>query len=158
MNIYKRPERKRIRLKGFDYSSPRPYFITICARDKERLFVNDQFNRLIIECLMAEKHKNEFKIFVYCLMPDHLHLLLSPTVQKISVSRFIGAFKSKSTRIAWDFGIVGKLWQRRFHDHIVRTQGDLKNIGQYILDNPVKGGLSVRWQNYQYLGLIDSWY
>ena len=107
---------------------------------------------------MAEKHKNEFKIFVYCLMPDHLHLLLSPTVQKISVSKFIGAFKSKSTRIAWDFGIVGKLWQRRFHDHIVRTQGDLKNIGQYILDNPVRGGLSVRWQNYQYLGLIDSWY
>jgi REP element-mobilizing transposase RayT len=91
-------------------------------------------------------------------MPNHLHLLLAPSKNKISVSSFIGAFKSRATRIAWDFGISGKLWQGRFHDHIVRQKDDLKAIGQYILDNPVKKGWVSRWQDYKFLGLVDSWF
>ncbi|KAF0134521.1 MAG: hypothetical protein FD145_539 [Candidatus Saganbacteria bacterium] len=153
----KRPERKRIRLKGFDYASPRPYLITICSHNKEPIFVNDNLNQLIIECLLAEKKNSGFKIFVYCLMPNHIHLLLSPYAQGISISRFIGAFKSKTTRLAWDFGIYGKLWQERFHDRIVRKNEALKTTGQYILDNPVRKGLAQKWQDYKYLGLIDSW-
>jgi putative transposase len=153
----KLPERKRIRLKDFDYTSPRPYLITICSRNKEALFINDKLNQLIIECLMEEKKKAGFKIFVYCLMPNHLHLLLAPSAKEISVSEFIGAFKSKTTRIGWEYGISGKMWQGRFHDRIVRKRKDLKTIGEYILDNPVRRGLSARWQDYKFLGLIDSW-
>ena len=151
------PKRKRIRLKNFDYANPRPYFITICSRDKEPFFVNEKLNQQIIECLLEEKIRSGYKIFVFCLMPNHLHLLLAPSKKEISVSRFIGAFKSKTTRIAWNFGISGKLWQGRFHDHILRRREDLKTIGQYILDNPVRKGLVSRWQDYKFLGLIDSW-
>ncbi|MFA6548303.1 MAG: hypothetical protein WCT39_00020 [Candidatus Margulisiibacteriota bacterium] len=39
-----------------------------------------------------------------------------------------GAFKGKTTRISWDFGVTGKLWQERFFDHVVRKQEDLKTI------------------------------
>ena len=154
----KTPERKRIRLKDFDYSSPRPYLITICSRNKENLFVGENLNQQIIECLIEEKKKTGFKIFVYCLMPNHLHLLLAPFAKEISISQFIGAFKSKTTRIAWDFEISGKLWQRRFHDRVARKREDLKTIGQYILDNPVRKGLVLKWQDYKYLGLLDSWF
>ncbi|MFH1386486.1 MAG: transposase [bacterium] len=152
-----RSERKRIRLKGFDYASPRPYLITICANNKEALFVDDKLNQLIIDCLLSEKGKANFKLYVYCLMPNHCHLLLAPSTEKISISRFIGAFKSKTTRIAWSFGLSGKIWQERFHDRIVRKRESLKTIGQYILDNPVRKGLAQKWQDYNYLGLIDSW-
>ena len=81
----------------------------------------------------------------------------SSVAKEISISRFIGAFKSKTTRIAWEFGISGKLWQERFHDRVVRKREALKTMGQYILDNPVRKGLVSRWQDYKYLGLIDSW-
>ena len=153
----KRPERKIIRLKDFDYASVRPYHITICSRDKESLFINDKLNQLIIDCLVAEKKRTGFKVFVYCLMPNHLHLLISPYDKEISVSEFIGAFKSKTTRIAWDVGISGKLWQLRFHDRIVRKNEDHTTIGQYILDNPVRKGLVSKWQEYKFLGLLDTW-
>jgi len=152
-----KPKRKIIRLKDFDYATPRPYLITVCSKGKDPLFVNDKLNQLIIECLLEEKKKAGFKIFVYCLMPNHLHLLLAPSAKEVSVSGFIGAFKSKTTRIAWDFGISGKLWQERFHDRVVRKREDLKTIGQYILDNPVRKGLVSKWQDYKFLGLIDSW-
>ena len=153
----KNPKRKQIRLKDFDYASPRPYLITICSRNKESIFINEELNQLIIKCLMGEKERTGFKLFVYCLMPNHLHLLLAPSDKEISVPKFIGAFKSKTTRIAWDYGISGKLWQARFHDRIVRKREDLKTIGQYLLDNPVRKGLSIKWQDYKYLGIIDSW-
>jgi len=151
------PERKRIRLKDFNYAAPRPYLITICSKDKKPLFINDKLNRLIVETLVKEKKKTGYKIFVYCLMPNHLHLLLAPFAKEISISRFIGAFKSKTTRVAWNFGISGKLWQGRFHDRVVRKQEDLKTIGQYILDNPVRKGLVSKWQDYKFLGLLDGW-
>lgn len=152
-----KPKRKTIRLKDFDYATPRPYFITICSRDKKPFFVNEEFNRQIIERLMEEKNKTGFKIFVYCLMPNHLHLLLAPAEKEISVSSFIGAFKSKTTRLAWAFGISGKLWQGRFYDRIVRQKNDLRTMGQYILDNPVRKTLAARWQDYKFLGLPDNW-
>jgi len=153
----KNPKRKQIRLKDFDYAAPRPYLITICSRNKESIFINEELNQLIIKCLLEEKKRARFNIFVYCLMPNHLHLLLAPLDKETSVSEFIGAFKSKTTRIAWDFGFSGKLWQGRFHDRIVRKREDLKTIGQYLLDNPVRKGLSIKWQDYKYLGIIDSW-
>ncbi|KAF0133681.1 MAG: transposase [Candidatus Saganbacteria bacterium] len=152
-----KPKRKIIRLKEFDYTTPKPYFITICAKDKECLFTNERLNQLIIECLLEEKEKTGFKIFVYCLVPNHLHLLLAPSTQEISVSQFIGAFKSKTARRAWDFDISGTLWQRRFYDRIIRREEDLKTIGQYTLDNPVRKGIVSKWQDYKFLGLVDSW-
>ena len=119
-----KPIRKRIRLKDFDYSSIKPYLITICTRNKDPLFIDGKLNQQI---------------------------------NGISVSTFIGAFKSKSTRIAWTFGIVGKLWQSRFHDKVVRKNEDLHSIGQYILDNPVRKGLVSKWEDYVFLGIIDRW-
>jgi putative transposase len=156
-NKNKLPQRKQIRLTGFDYSTPTAYFITICANKKQNLFVRDNLNRKIMECIHTEKLRTNFKIYVYCLMPNHIHLLLNPAESGITVSQFIGGFKSKSTYIAWEIGIAGKIWQPRFHDYILRKTDDLKIVGQYILDNPVRKNLVTKWDNYKYSGFIDSW-
>ncbi|MBU0630898.1 MAG: transposase [Candidatus Margulisbacteria bacterium] len=152
-----KPKRKIIRVKDFDYATARPYFITICAKDKKPYFLNKHLNNLIIKELLEQKKKTNINIFVYCLMPNHLHLLLAPGAKEISISTFIGAFKSLTSRIAWDFGVSGKLWQKRFYDRIVRKKEDLETIGQYILNNPVRQTLVSKWQDYEFLGLPDSW-
>ena len=151
------PERKSTRLKDFDYSSLKAYFITICSLDKNTIFTNDAFNAKIIKLLLEEKKRLGFLIYVYCLMPDHLHLLLSPPGDGESISAFIGAFKSKATRLAWSYGIDGKIWQGRFHDHIVRKKEGLTKVGEYILNNPVRKGLSDSWQNYSFCDVVDAW-
>jgi len=54
-------------------------------------------------------------------MPDHLHLLVTPE-GGASLSIVLGQYESFVTRSAWGHGVVGALWQRSFHDHILRKQ------------------------------------
>jgi putative transposase len=148
-------QRKNHRLKGFDYSLPFAYFVTICAKDKREIFRNDTLNIEIINCLKEERDKTGVKIFAYCLMPDHLHLLISPLDSMMNVSNFIGSFKSKTTKIGWKFEIGDKMWQGRFYDHIVRRSESLKKICEYMLNNPVRKKLVENWEDYKFGGLLD---
>ncbi len=149
------PKRKTPRLKDFDYSLPYVYFVTICAKNKNRFFTEKEFNKKILDCLVAEKNKTKVNVYVYCLMPDHLHLLISPANSGISISRFIGGFKSKTTRLGWEKGIK-KLWQERFYDHILRRNEDIEEIAQYILNNPVRKGMVESYEDYEFCGLLDE--
>ncbi|OGB89531.1 hypothetical protein A2625_01245 [candidate division WOR-1 bacterium RIFCSPHIGHO2_01_FULL_53_15] len=151
------PIRKAIRLEGHDYSALHAYFITISSFDRNQYFVKDDFNESIVRCIKEEAKRNDFLVYVYCLMPDHLHLLLSPPGDGASVSGFIGGLKSKTTRIAWNFSIHGKLWQGRFHDHILRKKEKMNVVGEYILNNPVRKGIADNWRKYKYCGIMNYW-
>jgi len=150
------PRRKNPRLRGFDYSLPYVYFITICTFNRRKIFVNDQLNKTIIDCLIKEKDRSGVNLYVYCLMPDHLHLLIQPEKQGVNVSNFVGSFKSKAYRLCKKFRIEGKIWQPRFYDHIVRKSEDLSEIVKYILNNPVRKNLVEKWSDYPYSGCPDK--
>jgi REP element-mobilizing transposase RayT len=68
----------------------------------------------------------------------------------------MNAFKSKSTRICWNHGMHGKVWQGRFYDHILRKNEDIKTVAEYILHNPVRKGIVKDWRDYEYCGLLDA--
>jgi len=152
------PKRKNPRLRDFDYSQPYAYFLTICTRNKENFFSEPTLNLEIINCLKQERIEKEIAIYAYCLMPDHIHLLISPLEKGVNVSKFIGGFKSKTTRIAWKHGLKDQVWQGRFYDHIVRRVESLKDTCEYILNNPVRKGLVTKWGDYQFSGMIDPIY
>ena len=116
-------------------------FITICAYTNLRPFTNPKLNQIIIDILQSEQARYPCAIYTYCLMPDHLHYLISPSRDGNSVIDFTNQFKGKSTNLSWKFGWHGKLWQPRFYDHIVRAEEDLRAIAEYILANPVRKGL-----------------
>jgi putative transposase len=150
------PTRKTTRLKDFGYSQPYTYFITICARDKEQFFNDHDLCGEVVSCLIQEKERCDFAIYAYCLMPDHIHILLSPDKSGRTISNFVGAFKSRTTRIAWRKGVKGKVWQARFYDHVLRRDEDLQQTAEYILNNPVRKGLVAHWNEYPYAGLLDE--
>ena len=105
--------------------------------------------------MKANKAKNNFKIYIYCLMPNHLHILLNPGDSNMLVSRFIQTFKSQTG--FWYKKYHGNpLWQRGFYDHIVRKNESLIKIAQYILDNPVRKGLVEKAELYPYSGAMDE--
>lgn len=153
----KLPQRRGLRVKDFNYSSERAYFITICTRGKNIYFKVKEFADRIIASLMAYRDKLKFRVYVYCLMPDHLHLLINPADSGKSIPMIIGGFKSITSMVAWTKGIKGKLWQGRYYDHILRKNEDLSDVGQYILNNPVRKGIVVKWEDYRYCGIIDRW-
>ncbi|MHC1744576.1 MAG: transposase [Syntrophobacteraceae bacterium] len=130
-------------------------FMTIRAFNHQTPFVEAGLNQLVLDVLREEQERQNCAVFTYCLMPDHLHFLVSPLAEGISVLRFAEGFKGKATNRSWKLGWRGKLWQPRFYDHIVRAQEDLCGIAQYILDNPVRRGLSARPEAWPWSGHMN---
>ncbi|MEG0090804.1 MAG: transposase, partial [Oscillospiraceae bacterium] len=84
------------------------------------------------------------KIDKYVIMPNHIHLIILLERQEQSPCPTIGdivcVIKSISTKNAnkIEHKTGRKIWQFRFHDHIIRTQAEYQKIWQYIDTNPSK--------------------
>ncbi|MBR5237044.1 MAG: transposase [Clostridia bacterium] len=153
------PKRKPTRLKGYDYSLPGAYFVTICTKDKKPLLskivgqgLAPAENQLTIYGNIAKEqiellaHRYQtIKIDNYVVMPNHIHLLISnyETMAGASpcptISAVICAFKSITTRKCHKAGLSEPhLFQSSFHDHIIRGKEDYQKIWEYIDGNALK--------------------
>ena len=146
--------KETIRLKGFDYSSERVYFVTLVVKNRRRVFLNKRLASTTIDCLIQLRRKMNFNLYCYCLMPDHLHALIGAGKSNKSLGDICGAFKSISTRISWKW-LDGKLWQRQYFDHIVRNEEDFFNCVTYIKRNPVIAGLVENWDDWAFTSRVD---
>lgn len=132
-----------------------PCFITVRAYQRQRPFTRFDLNDAIVDLLLGERLRSACDLYVYCLMPDHLHLIASPRIDGYSVLAFADRFKALSTRLSWQFGRHGKLWQPRFYDHVLRREEDLDRICEYILANPIRDGLVEGDDPYRWCALVD---
>jgi REP element-mobilizing transposase RayT len=141
------PQRKTIRLPGYDYASAGHYFVTIVTANRELLFKDERYRGIGDNAWrwLAE-HRAYVEIDEYVVMPNHLHgiVILRTNARgdrtPKSLSRLIGAFKTVSTKQLNELrGTPGEvLWQRSFHERIIRNERELNAIRQYIIDNPAK--------------------
>ncbi len=89
-------------------------------------------------------------------MPDHLHIVISPSNSGVSLSKFLNIFKGRTTTAFRNkYGVKG-LWQRSAYDHIIRAEEDLKAIIEYILNNPVRKGIVERAEDYPFSKLFEN--
>ncbi|MEG1993811.1 MAG: transposase [Oscillospiraceae bacterium] len=145
------PRRKPNRLKNYDYSQNCAYFITICVKERHELLCQivggdahiDPCVQLSEYGMVADKYiRGVTGIDKYVIMPNHIHMIIcvyggdgtmrasSPTQ---SISQLIKSFKILVTK-----QIGFSLWQRSFHDHIIRSQQEYQKIWEYIDTNPLK--------------------
>jgi putative transposase len=144
------------RLAGFDYADPdHAYFFTICSRLNTAPFTDGRLAEEVVASLDWLRANRGLLLYAWCLMPDHLHLLLRPGDRQRQLGALIGAFKSFTTRQSWGLGYHGQLWHARYYDHIVRRSEDGGRIAQYILENPVRKGLVGEVEAYPWSGLPD---
>jgi REP element-mobilizing transposase RayT len=99
----------------------------------------DPIREMVWQSVMEQRNDDRVELFAACLMPNHLHLLVSP--RRVDVIRFAKQWKSWTTRKSWELGNEGALWQRRFWDRTIRDDKDFGNAADYILRNPVTAGL-----------------
>lgn len=139
--------RKSPRMKCFDYSSSRYYFITVCAYQHRCLFgtitlTPENGEMQLSECGeivehhidMLDKRYALVSVHKYVIMPNHLHMiLLLENECSDSVTKIIGLFKSGVSREAGN-----TVWQRSFYDHVIRNEEDYRMIWHYIDNNPAK--------------------
>jgi REP element-mobilizing transposase RayT len=82
--------------------------------------------------------KFHYQLFGYCLMPDHLHVLLSPNSTGTVIADWLQAFKSYTSHFFAKQGGSPPLWQRSAFDHVCRDGETAENVLRYILENPVR--------------------
>lgn len=145
------PTRKNLHLENFEYKGHgHVYHITICTADSQPYFRNARVAKMIADELDLRSYE-EIRIYCYCIMPDHLHLLMSMQERYgKSLQNWVAAFKRYTSRVMNMMYAVSPLWQRNFHDHVVRREESLLKIAEYIIENPVRKGLVADWKEYPF--------
>jgi putative transposase len=165
-NTHNLPIRKSNRLTGYDYARNGAYFVTICAKNHDAFFgfVGTATCRPTI-CPPGDKERPQMILYdigrnidiainnipqiypcvyvnKYVIMPNHVHLILiidsdqqppnngrevvAPTINSV-----IGGMK-RFVSMQYRFPV----WQKSFHDHIIRNKKDYRRIAEYIENNP----------------------
>ena len=144
------PRRRSLRLPQHNYRWTASYFVTIRSEHHEPVFDMPELRSIVEEgwqALPARFPHVELDAFI--VMPDHMHGILHFAVTNTkspSLGSVIGAYKSISTVVWLNYvkthpvSWSGRLWQRDFHDHIIRDTADLQREREYIRLNPI------RWQ------------
>ncbi len=132
---------RSVRLPDFDYTDHAPYHVTVRAHPGTAPFGQSPIAEMV--CITLTEFLEEVGAYLgaFCLMPDHLHVLLSPDCSKLLLGDVVGRFKGLTTNKSWTVGWSGALWQPRFHDHIVRKREGITAVAQYIYENPDRKGL-----------------
>jgi REP element-mobilizing transposase RayT len=153
-----RRQRKSLHLKDFDYKgSAFVYFITLCTAGKRPFFLHGDLAEMVVEELDYRRIAGEINLYCYCVMPDHLHLLLSLAEgYGRDLKNWVSAFKRYISRAAnEEFGIK-PLWQKNFHERVIRKKESLPETAEYILNNPVRKGIVQEWTLYPHCKMVDD--
>ncbi len=138
--------RKPTRIPDFDYSQGFYYFVTICTYEKKYLFgMGQKLTELgkiaWTDLLQVPEYYDGVQLDHFVVMPNHIHaiLVLDENRQKTTdLSQIIGAYKAGVSRKARKLYPEITLWQRSYHDHVIRNRLDYENIWKYIDENPLK--------------------
>jgi putative transposase len=139
------------RIKGFPYLGFQRYFVTITANFRTRWFANEARAGDLAVQIAPFLATRQFEVLAYCLMPDHLHLLLEDASEDADLREAIRAWKQR-TGYDWKRSTGAQLWQSGFHDHVLRAHDDTRAVIGYILMNPVRAGLVTTPGQYPWLG------
>jgi REP element-mobilizing transposase RayT len=133
---------KRLRRLDVLYAADCPvYFLTICTAHRARLLANvETHERFLAFCQQSPELAGVW-VGRYVLMPDHIHAFVSAQSSE-AVSRWVGSLK-KFFAAGWrKQGRTTPFWQESFFDHLLRSNESYEEKWMYVLQNPVRAGLT----------------
>ena len=149
------PKRKKNRLDTYDYSSCGAYFITICTEDRRNYFwenvgaIIDRPENIELSSggeivnKAIQNISSTYPAFMadwYVIMPNHVHIIFDvrDCEKKNDLEMVIGQYKMSVTKEIRKVIPKFQIWQRSFHDHVIRNQHGYEKIWMYIDNNPIK--------------------
>jgi len=148
------PRRKGNRLPPQVYRQGGSFFLTTTVRNRRQAFSDPDAATCCLSALREVATKLNVEIDTYCLMPDHVHLLVM-ACEGIDVAEFMYRFKQASgfecnRQLAWR----GPFWQASYYDHVVRRSEDIESVRAYVLANPVRAGIVENPEEYPFAGCL----
>ncbi|HEX9636995.1 MAG TPA: transposase [Acidobacteriota bacterium] len=148
-------KRKKIRLDKQCYSISGGIFaVTIGTAPRREIFTDTDFGLECIETLRQLSKSKGTPVCAYCLMPDHVHLLMGVD-SACSLNSFVGTWKSMCYQISCRRRRPEPFWQRSYYDRALRREDDLLQATGYILNNPVRSGLVADYHHYPLCGSLE---
>jgi len=92
-----------------------------------------------------------FDVLAYCLMPDHLHMLLEGTSPTADFREAMRQWKQQTAR-SWKMHTGQRLWQAGYHERVLRESDDTRAVVAYLLNNPVRAGLVAAAKEWPWIG------
>ena len=147
------PERRRTaRLSPTVYGDPSyAVHVTVCTAARSCALQDPTTAGVVIDELRQATTRWGSTLYCYCVMPDHVHVILTPGRKaRGDLSRIVGSWKAAVTRAVGSGGVRRPIWQRSFWDHVLRREEDLRAACEYIVANPVRKGLAARWEEWPF--------
>jgi putative transposase len=116
------------------------YFFTQITHNRFHYFSESSHADVCLSSLRHVQKHHPFELVAYCVLPDHLHLLITLPIDQKDFSTIMKEFKKKATKELRK--MIGapelKIWQDRFWEHTIRNERDMKTHFDYIHYNPIK--------------------
>ncbi|MCP4592842.1 MAG: hypothetical protein GY842_19070 [bacterium] len=134
---------RAVRLRGMDYAGDVDIHVVACVRSGKP-FLDESLAGEVCKSVECTSERFGYRLYGYCLMPDHVHVLLSPAGCRRPLRDWLQAFKSYTAH--WAKSRLGStpLWQRSSFDHVCRNGETAEVVLNYILNNPLRAGLVER--------------
>jgi len=143
--------------KGRFSEKGRAYSLTKCV-DAGIILTDDPFSKLLIDAFFWMDSQKRFSIGAFVIMPDHYHLVIILTGSNTlpGVMKSLGSYTSRE--INRRVGTSGKIWQKGYYERSIRKSEDLKEIFDYIHNNPVRKGLIDHPEQWPYSSMHPRFY
>jgi putative transposase len=143
------PRSARIVIKGY------PHHIIQRGHNRQAVFISDEDYLFYIENLREWKEKYGCKIYAYCLMTNHVHLIVDPAENEGNLAQLMKRVAGRQTRYVNKLEKrTGSLWEGRYKSSTISTNEYLLACCRYIELNPVRAGIvsdpiDYRWSSYR---------
>ena len=138
------------------YSNSQIYHVILRGIDKQMIFCDEEDKKIFLNQLLITQNKYEYENYAYCLMSNHVHLVLkieneflSKTIQSLEI-RYSKYFNEKYER-------VGHFFENRFKSKVVEDKRYFMDLCRYVHRNPEKANIdstdNYKWSSYhEYVG------
>ncbi|MGH9734228.1 MAG: REP-associated tyrosine transposase [Candidatus Acidiferrales bacterium] len=126
------------------------YFVTTKCWQNRAVFQVGENAQILIECMLRYRDRGAFALHDFVLMPNHLHLILTPATNT-SLEKAMQLIKGGSSHeIHQRRELRLQIWQAGFHEESIRDLADYLKKAEYIRMNPVRARLVERSEDWQY--------
>ena len=117
------------------------YHVINRGNGRREVFHKDQDYGAFINLMKGARTRFSVKIFAYCVMPNHFHIVLMPARAE-ELSRWMQwLMTSHVRRYHRHYGTSGHIWQGRFKSFVIQEDAHLLMVLRYVEGNPVRAGL-----------------
>lgn len=127
------------------------WFVTTCTQGRAKILATAEVNAALLRFSEAGPERGSW-LGAYVLMPDHFHAFVALDEREITLSAWMKSLKNALSKSLRESGVASPHWQKGFFDHVLRSAESYSEKWRYVRENPVRGGLVTRWEDWAYRG------